>query len=113
MPKSNADDRATDGNALQWEKVKEMRERHAAVVAGEPAGTPIQVIGVEAPVEETPPPAVEQPRNPDGTFAAKEPEAAPAVASPPKDEKPVEPPPAPAVREITIDGVTYILKKKN
>ncbi|PYO45003.1 MAG: hypothetical protein DMD33_00910, partial [Gemmatimonadetes bacterium] len=76
MPKSNADSTPADGNASQWEKVKEMRERHTAVVAGEPAGTPIQVIGVEPPAEEPPAsPAVEQPRNPDGTFAPKEPEA--------------------------------------
>src|SRR5438128_990327 len=108
MPKSNASNTPTDGNASQWEKVKEMRDRQAAVVAGEPAGTPIQVIGVEAPAEESPaPPAVEQPRNPDGTFAAKEPEAPPAVAAPPKEPEkpPLAPPAQPAVREITIDGV--------
>ena len=51
MPKSNADDRPTDGNAAQWEKVREMRDRQAAIAAGEPAGTPIQVIGVEKPAE--------------------------------------------------------------
>src|SRR5438128_989919 len=83
MPKSNASNTPTDGNASQWEKVKEMRDRQAAVVAGEPAGTPIQVIGVEAQAEESPaPPAVEQPRNPDGTFAAKEPEAKLLIENP-------------------------------
>src|SRR5438876_2472672 len=107
MPRSNATDTPTDGNASQWEKVKEMRERHAAVVAGGPAGTPIQVIGIEPPPAEEPPapPAAEQPRNPDGTFAAKESEAAPAAAAPPKEEKPATPPAQPAAHEIIIDGV--------
>ena len=61
MPKSNAPDTPTDGNASQWEKVKEMRERQAAVAAGEPAGTPIQVIGIEPPVSHTEEPPVPPP----------------------------------------------------